>query len=262
MTAPERRTEESFRLDGLVVLVTGASQNIGLAISSACARAGADVVMVARSEGRLNEAVEMIRLQSPDRRIEPYTADIASSSGVEDILDYCSTAFETIDVLVNNAASVGNTGGLPILDATEASWEECIATNLLGPFRLCQGLCQSMISSGRGGSVINIISGSGFQPMGFNGPYGTTKAALWMLTRYLAREYAPLLRANAVCPGIISPNREPRNDIGQAILDSGAIPLARLGGPEEVAPAVVYLASPAASYVTGEVLFVNGGLAW
>jgi NAD(P)-dependent dehydrogenase (short-subunit alcohol dehydrogenase family) len=252
----------AFRLDGKVAVVTGASKNIGLEIVAALAQAGADVLMVARDRVRLDDAAARIRAQSRGRRIETVAADVSVKADADRIVDTALESFEHVAVLVNNAHTLGGARGVPILDVEDSSWEACFATNLLGPFRLIRGLVKPMVESGRGGSIVNTLSGSGFQPTPFNGPYGTTKASLWMLTRYLAQECAPLVRANAICPGIVTENRRPRSKNGQEMLESGAIPMRRIGGPEEVAPAVVYLSSRAASYVTGEVIFVNGGRAW
>jgi NAD(P)-dependent dehydrogenase (short-subunit alcohol dehydrogenase family) len=110
------------------------------------------------------------------------------------------------------------------------------------------------------GSIINLLSGSGFLPTPKLAAYGTSKAALWMLTRYLALEGAPDVRANAICPGVVTESGLPRSDSQRLLLEQ--VPMKRMGHPSEIAGAAVYLASDAASYTTGEVIFVNGGRPW
>jgi NAD(P)-dependent dehydrogenase (short-subunit alcohol dehydrogenase family) len=127
-----------------------------------------------------------------------------------------------------------------------------------------------MLASGRGGNVINLVSGTGLLPTSAPGhlpvpsmaPYGVAKAALWMLTRYLAAELAPAIRVNAICPGLVSETGRREEEAYVRLLQSGAVPMGRGGRPEEVAGAAVYLASPAASYTTGEMIICNGGRAW
>jgi NAD(P)-dependent dehydrogenase (short-subunit alcohol dehydrogenase family) len=111
-----------------------------------------------------------------------------------------------------------------------------------------------------GGSIINVVSGSGFQPSPNLGAYGVSKAALWMMTRYLAAEAAPAIRVNALCPGITSPDGQPEHLAHRQLLP--LVPMRRLGRADEMVGAAIYLASDAASYTTGEILFVNGGRPW
>jgi NAD(P)-dependent dehydrogenase (short-subunit alcohol dehydrogenase family) len=179
--------------------------------------------------------------------------------------------FGGVDVLVNNAFSAGLEEGLNVLDVPDGTWEGVFETNLFGPLRLTRALARNMLSSGRGGSVINLISGSGFLPNSAPGhlpaptmaPYGVSKGALWTLTRYLAAELAPHVRVNALCPGLVSETGGMRDEEPyERLIRSGAVPMGRIGRPEEIAGAAVYLASPAASYTTGEVLICNGGRAW
>ena len=147
-----------------------------------------------------------------------------------------------------------------LFDIPESVWQEVLATNLLGPFRLCSEFGRRMLASGDGGSIINVVSGSGLLPAARLGPYGASKAALWMMTRYLAIEAAPLVRVNAICPGLVSEDGRPRNESHRNIIDE--VPMKRVATPGEIAGAALYLTSPAASYTTGEILIVNGGRAW
>jgi NAD(P)-dependent dehydrogenase (short-subunit alcohol dehydrogenase family) len=262
---------EALRLDGQVALVTGASRNIGAAIAGSFASAGADVLLVARGAQRLEATAEAIRRQAPDRRVETALADITNGEDVERLVEEARSAFGRVDTLVNNAYSAGLDENASFLDVSDSTWADVFEANLFAPMRLTRALAREMLDSGRGGSVINLISGSGFLPNSAPGhlpaptmaPYGVSKAALWMLTRYLASELAPHVRVNALCPGLVSEAGGMRvEEPYRRLIESGAVPMGRIGRPEEIAGAAVYLSSPAASYTTGEVLICNGGRAW
>ena len=262
---------DALRLDGQVALVTGASKNIGAAIAASFASAGADVLLVARSEERLEATAETIRGQAPDRRVETALADVTVRAEVDRLAAEALARFGHVDVLVNNAYAAGLEDGLDALEVDDAVWERVLEANLFGPLRLTRSLARAMLESGRGGNVINLISGSAFLPNSAPGhlpaptmaPYGVSKGALWTLTRYLASELAPHVRVNALCPGLVSEDGGMRvEEPYRRLIESGAVPLGRIGRPEEIAGAAVYLASPAASYTTGEVLICNGGRAW
>jgi len=243
-------TADKFRLDGRVAVVTGASKNIGLEIARAFAHAGGTVVMVAREALRLEDQAQRVRQESGSR-IEIVVADAATVDGANHIERTVLDQFPQADILVNNAYAFGDTLGKHILEIPDAEWEATFQGNVLGPFRLCRSLGRKMLA-GRGGSIINLLSGAAFQPSPRLSPYGCSKAALWSMTRYLSRELAPKIRVNAICPGII----------GHELADVSSIPMGRVGNATEVAPAALYLASDAASYTTGTVLFVNGGRPW
>lgn len=244
----------SFRLDGRTALITGASRNIGRAMASAFAHAGADLVLVARDPERLSAVSEAIR-RTTGVRVVDVSADVASAEGVDAVLHVAEEI--TVDTLVNNAHTTAGTAR--IVDAADAAWESVLATNLWAPLRLSRRLVPAMEAAGQG-CIVNVVSGSGLQPTPQLGPYGVSKAALWMLTRYLAVEAAPAVRVNALCPGLVSEDGEPRNASHRAII--GTVPMGRVARPEEIAGAAVYLASSAASYTTGELLVVNGGRPW
>lgn len=247
---------ETFRLDGQVALITGASRNIGAAVSRAFAAAGADLLLVARDRHRLSTFADSVRAES-GRRVEHLAIDIRNPEAASTVSAYADRVLPPVSVLINNAFSAGVRG--PILDAQADVWTDVLEANLLAPFRLCQEFGRRMLA-GDGGSIINVVSGSGLLPTRHNGPYGTSKAALWMLTRYLAVEAAPLVRVNALCPGLVSESGQPRSEAARDIIAD--VPMGRVARPEEVAGAAVYLASPAASYTTGELLVVNGGRPW
>ena len=262
---------DALRLDGQVALVTGASKNIGAAIAASYAGAGADVLLVARGQERLEATAETIRRQAPERRIETALADVTVRSDVDRLAAEALERFGRVDILVNNALAAGLEDGANVLDVGDEVWEHVFEANVFGPLRLTRALAGAMLESGRGGSVINLISGSAFLPNSAPGhlpaptmaPYGVSKSALWTLTRYLAFELAPHIRVNALCPGLVSEGGGMRvEEPYRRLIESGAVPMGRIGRPEEIAGAAVYLASPAASYTTGEVLICNGGRAW
>ena len=262
---------EALRLDGRVALVTGASRNIGAAIAASYAAAGADVLLVARSQDRLEATAATIRSQAPGRRVETAVADVTVRADVDRLAAEALDRFDHVDVLVNNAYAAGLDEGDDVLDVGDEVWEHVFEANLFGPLRLTRALARALLDSGRGGSVINLISGSAFLPNSAPGrlpaptmaPYGVSKGALWTLTRYLASELAPDIRVNALCPGLVSERGAMRvEEPYRRLIESGAVPMGRIGRPEEIAGAAVYLASPAASYTTGEVLICNGGRAW
>lgn len=246
----------AFRLDDQAALITGASRNIGAAVSRSFAAAGAHVLLVARNKQRLTALADSIRAES-GQSVAHLAIDVQEPGAAAAIAAYADDVLPPVTVLVNNAYSAGVRG--PLLDAEADVWTDVLDTNLLAPFRLCQEFGRRMMA-GRGGSIINVVSGSGLLPTRHNGPYGTSKAALWMLTRYLAVEAAPKVRVNALCPGLVSESGQPRSDAARDII--GDVPMGRVARPDEVAGAALYLASPAASYTTGELLVVNGGRAW
>ena len=257
MSGPQ---ECPFRVDGKVAVVTGASRNVGLEIARTLAAAGARVVMAARDAGRLGARAAEIRDQT-GAEVTPIAADVTSAADTDRLVSRVLEAYPQVDVLVNNAYASGGTFGTHVLDVSDEAWEITFRANVMGPFRLCRGFGRGMLS-GRGGAIINVLSGSAFQPTWQNAPYGATKAALWTLTRYLAVELAPAVRVNALVPGLTMSQTggPPPGPVADSLL--AMVPMGRAGRPEEVASAALYLASGAASYTSGTVLFVNGGRLW
>jgi len=255
----------AFRLDGKTAVVTGASSNIGLSMALGFAQAGADVVMVARGRDRLARAAAAVQDEVPDRRILHCAADVSSADDIINIARFVAEHTKGADVLANNAHSSGRTKmpqGIAALDIPDDIWQENFDTNVMGPFRLVRDLFSGHMRDGRPASVINTLSGSGFLPVPIAAslPYGATKSALWMMTRYLSRHLAPTIRVNAVCPGNVSPTGQPHSETARVMLQE--IPMGRVGVPTEITGAAVYLASDAASFTTGEVIICNGGRPW
>jgi NAD(P)-dependent dehydrogenase (short-subunit alcohol dehydrogenase family) len=247
---------ELLRLDGKVAVVSGASRNIGLAASQALAEAGAHVVMLARDDARLRTVAAEIAEQT-GARVTPRVCDVSSAADTAALVDWVGSEFGQADVLLNNAHALGSRTA-PVLGVTPEDWAAVLSTNLTGPYQLCAGLVPAMMD-GRGGSVINVISGAAFRPRGTSLAYGASKAALWAMTQYLAVFCAPKVRVNGLVPGLVQ--SDSGGPAGDDLLPRylPEIPLARIGRPEEIAPAIVYLASDAASYTTGSLMWVNGG---
>ncbi|MGF7233532.1 MAG: SDR family NAD(P)-dependent oxidoreductase [Frankia sp.] len=248
--------QELFRLDGKIAVVSGASRNIGLDASRALASVGAHVVMVARDADRLG-AVAADVADSTSGSVSARACDVAREDDAGALLEWLADEFDQVDVLLNNAHSTGDRKR-PVLEVSASDWATTLSTNLLAPYRLCAGVIPAMMA-GRGGSIINVLSGAAFRPRGTALAYGASKAALWSMTQYLAQDCAPKVRVNALVPGIIQSEHE--EPAGEDILPRylPEIAMGRVGRPEEVAPAIVYLASPASSYTTGSIVWVNGG---
>jgi NAD(P)-dependent dehydrogenase (short-subunit alcohol dehydrogenase family) len=245
-----------FRLDGKTALITGGSRNIGKAIAEGFASAGADLVLVARKAPALEEVAAAIRARS-GQSVLTRACDVGSATQVGELVAELTSSGTHIDVLVNNAIHTGGTYGVvPLLETGDQPWRRTMEVNFFGALRLSQALVPKMMAAG-GGVVINVISAAAFSPMATMAPYGVSKAALWALTQYLARECAPAVRVNALCPGSM---REPddRRPLSRAQVD--VTPMARAASNLEAVGAAIYLASDASSFSTGDIVFCNGGL--
>lgn len=254
---PRRVDLTRFSLEGKAAVITGASKNIGAAIARGFAHAGADLLLVARGREALESHARALRAET-GRQVVTFVADVGEPGAATAIVECAGRILGPVDILVNNAFSAGSAQA-PILETDDAVWDEVLAVNVLAPYRLAKGFGVSMAERG-GCSIINVLSGSGFLPSPNLGAYGVSKAALWMMTRYLAVEAAPHIRVNALCPGITSPDGRPLHTAHHQLLP--LVPMKRLGRAEEMVGAAIYLASEAASYTTGEVIFANGGRPW
>jgi 3-oxoacyl-[acyl-carrier protein] reductase len=242
-------------LSDKVALVTGASRGLGKAISLALAEEGAAIAAVARSEEALAETVAAIR--AAGGIAEPFALDVADSAAADAVVEKIIARFEHIDVLVNNAGVTRD--GLLMRMSAEA-WDTVIDTNLKGAFNLTKPVGRLMVRQ-RAGRIINISSVIGLMGNAGQANYAASKAGLIGFTKSVAREFASRgITCNVVCPGFIETDmtRELSEDLRKSLLER--IPLQRLGQPEDVAGVVAFLCSPAANYITGQILTVDGGM--
>ena len=246
-----------FRLDDRVAVVTGASRGIGRAVALGLARAGAHVVLGARRMPDLETvAGEVVAL---GRRALPVAAHMGRRPDIDRLFDTARQEFGRLDILVNNAATNPIFG--PLIGVEEEAWDKIMALNVKGYLMAAQRAAREMIGAGRG-VIVNVSSTAGLRASPGLGAYSVSKAAVLMLTRVLARELAPVgVRVNAIVPALVETRFSEALWKNPDILETylRATPLGRTAQPEEMAGAVVYLCSDAASYVTGQTLVLDGG---
>ena len=238
-----------------VALVTGASRGLGKAIALALAAEGASIAAVARSEDALKETIEAIR--AVGGTAEPFALDVSDDAAVDATIEKIATRFGHIDVLVNNA---GVTRDGLLMRMKSEDWDAVLDTNLKGAFLLTKPVSRLMIKQ-RAGRIINISSVIGLMGNAGQANYAASKAGLIGFTKSIAREFASRgITCNVVCPGFIETDMTKGlgEDLRKKLLEK--IPLARLGQPEDIAGVVAFLTSPAASYITGQILTVDGGM--
>ncbi|MBW2387047.1 MAG: SDR family oxidoreductase [Deltaproteobacteria bacterium] len=247
---------DRFRLDDQVAIVTGSGRGIGAGTALAYADAGADVVVSARTVAQLEETAEKVRARG--RRALVVECDVLDPEQRKNLVEKAVDEFGRIDILVNNA---GGWPPKPTLDTTEDEFDACFRFNVTSAFAMTRLAVPKMVETAGGGAIVNISSVAGrFNARGF-AAYGTAKSALSFLTRSLAQDFAPKVRVNGIAVGSILTDALAgfmTDDFERQML--AKTPMARLGQVEDIAACALYLASPAASYVTGEIYGVNGGL--
>ena len=249
---------KKFRLDGRNSLITGGSKGIGLGIATALAKAGSDLMLVARDRVTLNRAQE--KLAPTGRKIQTYSFDMSDTAKISEMYDQIVSRSGAPDILVNNA---GGTRRGPAEKLTADDWNFVINLNLTAIFRLCQAFAKERIKSKKRGKIINIASLMSETVREENAPYAASKGGIRQLTKALAVDWAKYgINVNAIGPGFI------QTDLTRALWEDASFdkwvkwktPWTRWGKPEDLGYAAIYLASEASDFVTGHVLYVDGGL--
>lgn len=247
---------ERFSLDGKVAIVTGAGRGIGAAIARAYAEAGADLVVAARTVAEIERTAAQVR--ELGRRALVVQTDVMQEKQLLALVARAMEEFGRIDILVNNA---GGSPPKPALATSTSEFEMAFRFNVGTAFALSRIAVPHMVESAGGGAIVNISSVAGQEPSPCFAAYGTAKAALSYLTRELAQDFAPLVRVNAIAVG--STKTDALNTVLTPEIEQQMVkmtPMARLGEVEDIAACALYLASPAASYVSGDIVGVNGGM--
>lgn len=249
----------SISLRGKVALVTGGGRGIGKAIARRFAEAGADVVIASRKLENLKAtAAELAGLPG---RVSPMACHVGRLDQIENLIRETESQAGPVDILVNNSAT--NIGQGPALAVTDEMLDKIVEINVKAALRLVRLTVPKMIERGTGGSIINISSVAGLTPQEGGLLYSFTKAGLIMLTRSWAREFGPHgVRCNAIAPGLIQTEFSEffwKNDTFRTHLEQTQ-PIRRIGQPDEIGYAALYLASDEASYVTGQVFVLDGGM--
>ena len=248
---------DAFRLDGLRALVTGGSKGIGAGIARGLATAGADLVLVARGKEELERTRD--ELQDTGRRVEIFPCDLSKADDITEMFQQVIGDYGAVDVLVNNA---GTTHRAPAHEIPLESWRVVLEVNLTSAFVLSQIFAKERISSGKPGKIINIGSLMSSTTRQDNAPYAASKGGILLLTKALAVDWAPhRISVNAIGPGFID------TPLTRPLIDDpdfhnwviGRCPAGRWGKPHDLVGAAVFLASSASDFVTGQMIYVDGG---
>ncbi len=245
-----------MRLQGKIAVVTGAGTGIGHGIALAMAREGADIAIHYHGNAQGAESARQA-IESAGRHCLVKQANLGVSAEARGFIDTALERYGRIDILVNNS---GVTWPEPFLELKEETWDQTFAINLKSMYLCSQQTARAMVAQGTGGRIINLTSVHGFASTPRHAHYEATKGGINMFTKGLAVELAPHgITVNAIAPGAIEVERYFTPDYDRDTLGK-QLPLGRVGVPEDIAGAAVFLASDEASYVTGAILLVDGGL--
>ncbi len=249
----------AINLHGKVALVTGGGRGIGKAITQRLAAAGANVVIASRKMENLEAAAK--EFASLPGKVVPIVCHVGRKEQIENLVKETETRLGPVDILVNNSAT--NIGQGPALNAEDEMLDKMVEVNIKSALRLVRLIVPRMIERKSGGAIINIASIAGLRPQPGGLLYSFTKAGLLMMTRSWAQEFGPFnIRVNAIAPGLIQTEFSEffwKNDPARSRFEK-ATPLGRIGQSDEVAGMALYLASDEASFVTGQVMVVDGGI--
>jgi NAD(P)-dependent dehydrogenase (short-subunit alcohol dehydrogenase family) len=245
---------KAFRLDGKVALITGGTRGIGRAIAEAYVSAGAAVCVMARKVDELDETRGA--LGAVGGTVKTFAGSAGDPDAIEACVAQCTGELGGLDVLVNNAGTNPTFG--PLIETEARAVRKVLEINLEGPLLLAQAAWRASMRD-RGGVILNVASVGGVRPSPGIGAYNTSKAALIHLTRQLALELAPAVRVNALVPGLV------KTFFARALFEhdeegmARRFPMQRLGVPDDIAGAALFLASDASSWLTGETVVIDGG---
>lgn len=243
-------------LEGKIALVTGGSRGIGKAIALALAAAGADIAFTFKTSSDAAEQVKK-EIESGRRKALAIQSDAKDINGAQQVVDQVLKVMQRVDILVNNA---GITKDTLLMRMSEQDWDDVLDTNLKSAFNFSKAVCRPMMSQ-REGKIINISSISGVMGNAGQVNYSSAKAGMIGMTKSLAKELASRnITVNAVAPGFVDTDMTTKLTQQQRDALMALIPMKRIARPDEIANVVVFLASPASSYMTGQVLCVDGGI--
>ena len=247
-----------WQLNGQAALITGASAGIGRAIAAELLGLGADVLLVAREPASLQACAEELQEEFPQQSVRYFAADVSEAEQRQELFDWIEDLQDGLQILINNA---GHNIRKATMDYNDDEWRSIFETNIFSAFELSR-FAYPLLKQHANSSIVNVGSVSGLTHVRTGSPYGSSKAALHQLTKNLACEWASDgIRVNSVAPWYIRTRRTSDVLAIPEYLDEvlERTPMGRIGEPEEVASAVAFLCMPAASYITGECISVDGG---